>query len=282
MTGARGQEAQNRAGAPGKWRAANGNGQELLREQARIQALIRFDRNVQPALEPVNGHPVPSREQSTEPFRHLLRVEYGIVRRLCDLTGEQRKKVARAGEAALEEAARQYQETRIKRRGPRGLGQYPFPDCGRIIQTALIGALRDFVSAEAAERYRVETEQRDSFRKQAVVRNMVVELDAELRLSPSQHDRIKDSLLSEWTDLWAERIPTSNVVGSPLIPALLVMPHLSEDQRALWEQSRQEDRGYSFITERPPVQGIEDEDLAEARRAANGETSEHPRKPGGG
>lgn len=255
--------------------ATKGNLEEVLREQARTERLLRFGRDV----EPPNGAPIPTREQLTEPFRHVLQYEYRNVRRLCDLTAEQRRNVARAGEAALEVAALQYHETRIKRRGPRALGQYPFPDCGRIIQAAFVEALRGFVSPEAAERYRVETEQRVLFRKQAVVRNLVAQFDTELFLSGEQTNRLYESLLSGWTDAWAERIPASSVVGMPGISTNLVLPHLNDNQRALWEQASQGDRGYSAIVEKLPVEDAEDEDLAEARRAANGDTSERPRKP---
>ncbi|MDR3637496.1 MAG: hypothetical protein P4L84_27070 [Isosphaeraceae bacterium] len=234
---------------------------------------------VAPAPVAVGLHVTPGRDEFvaamaphwTRKFRPSLRLEYQFARRLFALNPAQRRDLALAGERALVTVAREYAATQLKRRGARGPGEYPYPQPRRAIQDALAQALSQWLSSEDSARYRDELGAREEYLKRTAARNMIAQLEADLKLSAGQCAQVDVALLSHWDDRWCDSPEPLQHLDQqfPQLPDDLVVPYLSEAQVFFW---REEYRNRRFIhveimEDREPEDAEEDDDLAAARRA---------------
>ena len=85
----------------------------------------------------------------------------------------------------------------------------------------------------------ISVEKRDEHRKRVALRNLLVELEHELRLTAEQRDKLGESLATHWD-------PALGSAGSfldeerifPEIPDPVIVPFLTETQKAAWKSSR--------------------------------------------
>lgn len=181
----------------------------------------------------------PLLQRFTQQFRPILRAELHLVRSVCELTDDQRRKIHAAGEAALKEAATKSAETQVKMM--RGVAAGMMPDGRKSIQAAVSSAVKAHASAEQAARYEAELKQRTENQKRVAVRNSVAMIDEDLCLSAEQRDKISESLLAHWNDNLLQSIEMLQYGRRflPPIPDQSVMPFLTETQKAVWQGNRE-------------------------------------------
>lgn len=224
-----------------------------------------------PAGRPVPANPAAQQRQFVQQLRPLLRVEYYFVKRVCDLTPEQRREIARAGELALRETARSPNLFGLRAvHGPQTPAD--FPDPVKAIRESLAAAVKKHLTPEQAERYREETKRRDEHWRQLALRSLVAFMDQELLLTEEQRAAIGKSLADGWDGRWAPSLSSLENLQNffPPIPESYVVPHLSVAQKAVWNSSQPRRRGVIFGLNMVAVDnGVEDEELTEAREAAD-------------
>lgn len=108
------------------------------------------------------------------------------------------------------------------------------------IQKELGSIARDQLSPEQWARYREQDQKRTEHRKQMAIRNLLAELEHELRLTAEQRDKIGESLSSHWDPKW-------NISGGifldfeenrvfPELPDPVIVPFLAGRQKAAWDK----------------------------------------------
>jgi hypothetical protein len=211
-------------------------------------------------------------EQFVQQFRPLFRAEYYFIRRVCDLTPDQRKRVAREGERAVKDAARKFAELQQKmmQGGWRPGTQYPEPQ--RVLEEVLSKSVTGILSPEQQARYKDELEKRAANRKQVALDNLVAKLDQDLVLSAEQRDKISESLSSHWNEAWCQSLNMLMNIEHffPNVPDNLVVPFLTENQQKSWRRIPRNQNvfwGFHFggIMENDP---LDDPELVEARQQA--------------
>jgi hypothetical protein len=182
---------------------------QILEQEAR-----RFDQQVATELGPV------------------LQVELGFMKRICAPTSEQMGHLEQNRPQQLASVARVLRDR-----------QFLFTDSrhasmGRqVVQHEIASWVRSHVSAAHSATYQDEIEKRDANLREVCVRNIVVGLDRELRLSSAQRERLCASLAGKWNESWiASAVVTATTLQGPFLalPDELVVPTLNPTQRAHW------------------------------------------------
>lgn len=181
----------------------------------------------------------PLLQQFTQQYRPVLRAELHLVRTVCGLTNDQRRKIHQAGETALKESATKSAEMQVKMM--RGVAAGQMPDMRKSIQDAVSAAVKKHLSADQAARYDAEIEERIANQKRVAVRNSVAMLDEELCLSADQRERISESMSAHWSDNWIQSIELFQYGRQFLfpIPDQCILPFLNETQKAVWQGNRE-------------------------------------------
>ncbi len=203
-------------------------------------------------------------------FRPILRVEFRLVKARCKLTKDQRRSIALAGERALRATSRQYTEVQVKRRGPRNVGDYPFPDPRAAIQQALAKAVKDAASGEEAAHYETEVSRQNAFRREAMILSLVARIDDDLCLSNEQREQVRQSLQTHWADSWSLPLEMFQYLQTfPSIDDEVIVPHLTESQKVIWRTVTVNQRGLfvqTYSRDKPDADEVpEDEELKRAR-----------------
>lgn len=204
-------------------------------------------------------------------LQERLQFEYRFVRRIVPMTAEQRRSVARAGQRVVVKLANDYAAIVLKRKGPRGPGEYPLPRAGHVLQEGLARALSDSVSAQAARLYRDETRKRKEHFKKAVVGSVLVELDDALTFSATQRERIERAMLTRWNDQWSdalELMENADDFSSQWLE-VAVVPHLSPAQHSLWREAAE---GLELLPAEMTQDAELPEDKADAELAEAGQS----------
>jgi len=235
-----------------------------------------------PAANVVQGvvaRPIPAQtkeaqiQQLAQRLRPLLRVEYHFLRAVCELNQEQRRQVARAGERGLKEAAAR--NLGVINNGVQVFvaGQAVPPearvnDPRKHIQEVLAKALKE-VSSKEADQYARELQRREEHTKLVAIRNIVARLDKELLLTSDQRDAIAESLSSGWNDSWGLSVQALVNIDHyfPAIPDSYIVPSLNSVQKDAWRNSQATRQVIRFGVALGADDGIEDEELTEAREA---------------
>lgn len=230
-------------------------------------------------VEGVVAMPVPAQtkeaqiQQLAEQLRPLLRVEYHFLRTVCELNQEQRRQVARAGERGLKEAAAR--NLGVINNGVQVFvaGQAVPPetrvnDPRKHIQEVLAKALKE-VSSKEADGYARELKRKEEHAKLVAVRNVVARLDKELLLTSDQRDAIAESLSSHWDESWGLSVQALVNIDHyfPAIPDSCIVPSLNPVQKDAWRGTQATRRVIRFGVALGGDEGIEDEELTEAREA---------------
>lgn len=239
-----------------------------------------FAQDREPALIPLQAHEplrpeaaaadpefVPLLQQFTHHYRSLLRAHMHLVRSVCDLTDDQRRKLHQAGEAALKEAATRSAEQQVKVMRGRSLTR--IIDGPRFLDEAVQAAVKTHLSADQAGRYRKELEECLANQKWVVVCNLVAMLDDELCLSAEQRDQIRQSITAHWSERWLQTFEVLQYGHQFLrrVPDLCIVPFLTETQQVLWQGSQQVGR---HNTSGPFIDGVvlDNDPLADSEPSA--------------
>jgi hypothetical protein len=96
---------------------------------------------------------------------------------------------------------------------------------------------KDQLSPEQWARLQAQVARRDEHRKRLIIRSLLLGLDEELALTAGQLDQLAGSLASHWDPRWeAEDIFNVNHVPFPAIPDPVIVPFLTEMQKADWKK----------------------------------------------
>ncbi len=183
-------------------------------------------------------------QQFLAQFRPFLTEELGFVRLVCsDLSKEQRPKIKAAGEAGLEQAAKE--SARFQNRQNRnnvfaipGIAAEPDtqPEPRKMVREAIAKALKETLTAEQIQRYSREATARKEQRKRAAILCVVSRLDGCLRLNADQREKIINSISSHWEDKWEQWLVISNYGDQyfPEVPETSIAPFLNVEQKSVW------------------------------------------------
>jgi hypothetical protein len=169
-------------------------------------------------------------------LRPVLMSELAFIRLMCDPPKEQRPKIKAAGEASLENAARQLAEQQFgNNRGMLGGRREP-ADPRQIIVDDLTQALKTALTSEQMARYTSEANKRTARRKRAAILSAVSLLDETLSLTAEQREKIYDAIAANWQPGWEQWIMLQRYGGQyfPMIPDQHVVGHLNKEQRDVW------------------------------------------------
>jgi hypothetical protein len=227
-------------------------------------------------------------QQFVQQLRPVARTEYYFIRNVCELTKDQRKRVAREGERALLPAATRLAEEQQKmmRGGFRPGMQQPDPQ--RMLEEVLSKSVSPLLTPAQAARYKDELQKRAASRRRVALDNFVAKLDQDLVLDSEQREKIGASLSSHWDDGWCQSFQVLMNLDNffPSIPDKLITPFLTEHQKAAWQRIPRNSNvffgiGFGGMNENDP---LDDPELAEARREAEEEAKtkeagSEPKKP---
>jgi hypothetical protein len=229
----------------------------------------------------VGGDPIA--EQYVTQFRPILRAEYRLLRSICDLSKDERRKIARDGEQALRETAKRAAGER--NRGMRVFirpagAAVPAPapastilEPRKLIQEGLAKSVEAHLSAEQQASYRAELEKRDADRKRITIACIVARLDQDLILSPEQRTKLIDALTTHWDDSWCPSLDVLQLSDQffPNVPDTYILPVLDPTQEKIWRTRTRRYVSANGLVFRGGLAGddaFEDDDLREAREAA--------------
>jgi hypothetical protein len=212
--------------------------------------------------------PAETQQQHVQALRPLLQAELSFLKRVCNPTDEQLRRLREEGDRHLPDAAAAYiiGFRREWFRAAEGGGieivesQADFRVAGegflvstssaldpwKVFRDGMAASAKAHVSPEQAERYREESEKREAGRKQAVIHCLVAELDQELILSAAQRDKLCESLSSNWNEQW-RRYLQGGPMPLRLIPDQQIVPYLEDAQRVRLQALRSSST-YSAVT----------------------------------
>ncbi len=211
--------------------------------------------------------------QYVQQFRPMFRAEYYFIRNSCGLNADQRRQLARMGEAMVKTAARQFVEAQQKMM-VRGWQQgVEYPDPRKLIEQQLSQEVVGFLSQEQALRYKAELEKRTASRKQVAIDNLVAKLDGDLVLTSEQRSKLVNALATNWKDSWCQSLEMLQNIDSffPSIPDQVVTPLLTENQKQVWRGIPKNQNVYfglmfgGMVMENDP---LDDPELVDARKEA--------------
>jgi hypothetical protein len=247
------------------------------------RAAIRDAMVVQKAALPaaVAANNDPQVQQFIQQFRPAMRAEYYFIRTICAPSADQRKLIAREGEKALREASKSYADVQgrpVQVRNGRAL----YPDPRKLIEDAMVKAIKPQLTPEQAAKYQAESDKRGADRKQAATRNFVAKLDQDLVLGPEQREKIAAAIAEHWDETWCQSIETL-LYGDqfyPRLPDNLVVPYLDAKQKDVWNGTRNnQNYFFGFVGNMLPDEDPkEDKELVEAREDT---VKRHPAPAGG-
>ncbi len=177
----------------------------------------------------------PWTQRFTQQLRPIHRAEIHLVIKSCSPTKEQRATLASDGEKVLKDVALKCAEAQMGNRRNTSEGM---PNPSRLIAAGMADVVKERLSPEQAELYRVESEAKAADFKRAAVGNLVAILDEELSLTAEQRASIAGAMTAKWNDAWCGS-PQVLLYGSqyfPSIPDDIIMPALNPTQRQAWEK----------------------------------------------
>jgi hypothetical protein len=178
-------------------------------------------------------------------LRPVLTAELAFIRQFCDVPKELRPKIKAAGEASLQQAARELAGQQFPdNRGGLRRSNSP-PDPRRTICEALARSLAENLKADQIARYTAESAKRTARRKEAAILCAVSQLDEALWLTEKQREQITVSISANWEGKWEQwlMLHRYGAMYYPTIPDGLVISHLNEEQRTVWNGLQKVDFG---------------------------------------
>jgi hypothetical protein len=147
-----------------------------------------------------------------------------------------------------------------------------FDDPSVELENKLAAAVEATMPKETREAYREERTKRNDFRVHAAIENIVAQMDEKLDLAPEQRRAIIASLRENWKPEWTPPLQLFVQMSqyTPSVPDEHVMPHLTEEQRVVWQgvqkiSARGTDAGLNAVFG-GNVMPIDDIDLTRANK----------------
>lgn len=177
--------------------------------------------------------------QIARQLRPILRAEYGLLVSSVELTPDQRRGIALDGAQRLEEVAARMAGGRAGINQP-GVGTPINYDPRPPIREAIEAAARVRLAPEAFALYVEQVRRKAEDRREAVVLNLIANIDRLLSLGEPQRVKLRESMLAGWDDRDFPSVEASIVYDSyfPSIPEQHILPILTEDQAKLWNAAR--------------------------------------------
>lgn len=218
--------------------------------------------------------PAPNPADIIDQLRPLMNIELGFLKRVCDPTDEQKRKIAAAAEECLQGMN---DIVGAKRNNPFGgdlgggggavvvmaangqqLNENPFTRIRRDLREAV----RPLLSEQQFEEYVTEAEKRERFQREAVVGITIELIDRHLVLSDDQRAKVMERLLENWQG--AENLAIETYVHNPQyvppVPEALVQRELNDAQLRVWKSLSKA----QFPFQLPDgLQGVWDEEFLE-------------------
>lgn len=201
----------------------------------------------------------------TSRMKPLLQAELAFIQGVCGADREQYEAIATDANARFRRAVREYAVAvnQIQHRGARP-GSQSIPRPETLIQKEVVPILKERLNPEQFERYEKECHNRTTSRKRAVVMNLIVKLDEELRFTAEQRSKLVQVLTenyqSDW-DQWIE-LMQHNIQATPQIPQQCLLPVLTQEQQEVWARlpkSRSSITFGGFFNH--PIATIEEEEM---------------------
>ncbi|WP_373653495.1 hypothetical protein [Schlesneria sp. DSM 10557] len=190
-------------------------------------------------------------QQYQAQFRPYVLEELAFVRLVCSqLTVEQRKKIKSASDEALKSAAKQLAQANSGRNGP-----FARPvDPRTIIVEGIQKALRENLPTDLLERYTRESGDRKTVRQQAAILSTISRLDGALYLTSEQRETLAGNFRSHWQESWENWLMISMYGPEylPNVPAEVINPSLSDEQKAVYNTVQKIDVGMWWGWQQPP------------------------------
>lgn len=187
---------------------------------------------VKPAAVEANQNDALAQQYEQYMHPHMWR-ELEFIRQSCDLTAEQRPVIKAAGLASVKEAAKLFLRNQ-QQRGGQG------KDIGVSIRQEIFKTLEKTLTPDQMAQYQQGAARRAASLKKVVILSTVARLDGLLYLSSEQREKITGSLTTSWEDDWEAWHGVSRYGGVyfPMIPDQQLAPHLSQQQKTVWQGAR--------------------------------------------
>jgi hypothetical protein len=181
-------------------------------------------------------------QQLLPQFQRIHKAELHFMRMVCQPTKQQFEKIAAEGEPALKEAVQKY-----GRWNPNGgnvvmvqairAGQESEADSDQdlLVANVVAKSVHKVLSAELAERYDKELNERWEANKHAVATGFVVKMDKLLHLTAEQREQLTKLLDAKWKySVTRVRLLTLGDQYFPTMPDTEIDQILTEPQRRVW------------------------------------------------
>lgn len=174
-------------------------------------------------------------------YEPLLRAELSFANRVCKFSDEQRRQAIAAGVRWLEEFARQQVNGNKNQQGGLfvlwavGVRQQP-ADPAEAAESQLMQLVESVLTDQQKGEYESQLAHRTAFARQAIIDSMIAKMDETMDLSVEQRATLTKTLLARWDENWAPPVEAFIHMNEyvPSIPDEYVTPHLTEEQKKIW------------------------------------------------
>jgi hypothetical protein len=220
---------------------------------------------------------IPLNQRYAQMLRPTLRGEYHVIVTIGNLSKDQRKQLARDGELTLRETAIRFAEFRQNLRPLVNQGNDPgntFPDARKMIQAGIVKSAKAHLSSADVAGYLREVEARNTQLRNVLIENIVAKLDEIVFFSPSQREKLIESLGTNWKEAW-NPIGERFITTPQFVPRLLdpyVTPVLSQTQTKVWNATEKQEMNIvpAFWSIGPRIDDAAfDQELEDARKEAD-------------
>lgn len=176
--------------------------------------------------------------ENTQQFRPLLATELRMIRSACQPTDDEWKSIRDAGLAGFQQAIAEYADAMLtwQQSGYQSDKRRELPNVRRRIMETLSDAVGKTLSADQAEVYQRNLQDRAAARQRAALLGLVAKADRQLLLSDEQQRKLTEELKTHWRDEWGQNLEYWQYgdYHSPTLPDELVIPILDPTQLDVW------------------------------------------------
>jgi hypothetical protein len=187
----------------------------------------------------------------------ILKVELSFAIRAAKPTDDQRRALIAAAAIWLDQFADEFAQKKNQNEQQmwlQGLQQIVIggpPEGGNPrteIESGVAKLVEKTLPEEKAAAYKKEAKEREAFRREATVDQLVEQLDEKLILSAEQRAKIASSLSAHWDSKWAPELESFQFGGSYFmpVPGQWVQPELTPAQRIVFDRLNSSSRQIIF------------------------------------
>jgi hypothetical protein len=209
----------------------------LRAEFAIVQAQPVLNANAQKALQ----------QQLHKAFEPILKAELSFACRVAKPKDEERRTLIASSVAWLDAFVAEFvtkQDQNDQQMWLQGVqrvvigGPRESIDPHKSIQQGVAKMVAETLPAEKVAVYQSQAAKRAEFYRDAIVANLVVQLDEKLTLAPQQRKKISATLVERWDEKWPPQIESFAYASNSFLPSpqQAVRPELSAAQRNVFDQ----------------------------------------------